>query len=101
AGKLRIDKVDLAAGELGAAEADPGAGELGVSEVDLAAGELGGGEVDLAAGEPSADEVAPVKDNAREVKVQALPRHRRIVLEVRGDDPDDGMADFAVGAEGK
>ena len=46
-------------------------------------------------------EVAAVKDNAREVEVQALPGHRSVFFEVRGDDPDDGVADFADGLEGK
>ena len=46
-------------------------------------------------------EVTAVKDNAREVEVQALPGHRRAIFEVRGDDPDDGVADFAAGPEGK
>ena len=48
-----------------------------------------------------ADEVAAIKDNAREVEVQALPGHRSVVFEVRGDDPDDSVADFADGLEGK
>ena len=70
-------------------------------EVDRAAGELGAGEADRAAGELGAAEVAAVEDNAREVEVQALPGHRRAIFEVRGDDPDDGVADFAAGPEGK
>ena len=61
----------------------------------------GAAEVDRAAGELGAAEVAAVKDNAREVEVQALPGHRSVFSEVRGDDPDDSVADFAVGLEGK
>ena len=55
----------------------------------------------VAAGELGAAEVAAVKDNAREVEVQALPGHRSVFFEVRGDDPDDRVADFADGLEGK
>ena len=72
-----------------------------MAEVDCVAGELGTGEEDCAAGELGLDEVAAVKDNAREVEVQALPGHRSVFLEVCGDDPDDGVADFADGLEGK
>ena len=72
-----------------------------MAEVDLAAGELGAAEADRAAGELGAAEVTAVKDDAREVEVQALPGHRRAIFEVRGDDPDDGVADFAAGPEGK
>ena len=70
-------------------------------KLTVAAGELGAAEVDRAAGELGAAEVAAVKDDAREVEVQALPGHRRVISEVRGDDPDDGVADFAAGPEGK
>ena len=82
-------------------EADHAAGEPGAVEADLAAGEPGAGEVNRAAGEHGIAEVTAVKDNAREVEVQALPGHRRASFEVRGDDPDDGVADFAAGPEGK
>ena len=58
-------------------------------------------KLDHAAGESGASEVTAVKDDAREVEVQALPGHRRVIFEVRGDDPDDGVADFAAGPEGK
>ena len=113
AGELGAAEADRAAGELGAVEVDRAAGELGVAEADLAAGELGAAkltsppensaplEADRAAGEPGAAEVTAVKDHAREVEVQALPGHRCVIFEVRGDDPDDGVADFAAGLEGK
>lgn len=73
---MSIDEVDLAAGELSAAE------------VDCAAGEPGTVEGDRAAGEPGASELAAVKDSAGEVGVQALPGHRSVVSEVRGNDPE-------------
>ena len=92
---------DRAAGELRAAEVDRAAGELRAAEVDRAAGELRAAEGDRAAGELGGAEVAAVKDNAREVEVQALPGHRSVLFEVRGDDPNDGVADFADGLEGK
>ena len=124
AGEMGIAEVDLAAGELGVIEVDRGprelgtvevdrsAGELDEAEVDLAAGEMGAAEVDLvgeldivevdrAAGEMDAGEIAAVKDYACEVEVQALPGHHSVFSEVRGDDPDDGVADFADGLEGK
>src|SRR5262249_17986738 len=89
AGEPDPDEVDLAAGELGAVEVDRGAGELGVVEVDCAAGE------------PGTAEVAAVKHNACEVEVQALPGHRSVFLEVRGNDPDYGVTDLADGLKGK
>ena len=65
-------------------------------------GEPGAVEADLAAGELGAAEVAAVEDlTPIEVEGQALPGHRRAIFEVRGDDPDDGVADFAAGPEGK
>jgi hypothetical protein len=101
AGELSGAEVDLGAGELGAGEYDVGAGESGAAEVDEAAGEHGGVEADRAAGEHGAVEVAAVEDDACEVEVQALPGHCRVTLEVRGDDPDHGVADFPAGPEGK
>jgi hypothetical protein len=92
---------DLGAGEGGAVEDDLGAGELGAVEVDLAAGERGATEADRAARELGAAEVTTVKDHAREVEIQALPGDRSVVYQVRGDDPDDSVADFAAGLEGK
>ena len=65
-------------------------------EVDHAAGEHGVAEDDRAAGEHGAAEVAAVEDHPGEVELQALPGHRRVVSEMRGDDPDDGMAHFPV-----
>jgi len=76
-------------------------GKLGAAEVDRAAGELGAPKVDRAAGKMGAAEIATIKDNAREVEVQAWPGRRSVFFEVRGDDPDDGVADFADGLEGK
>src|SRR5207248_1578654 len=90
-----MTEVDPPAGEPGAFEVDRAAGELGLEEVDPA-GELGAAEVDRAAGKLGAAEVTAVEDDAREVKVQALPRHGRAMPEVGGDDPDDGVADLAV-----
>ena len=71
-------------------------GKLGAAEVDRAAGELGAPKVDRAAGKMGAAEIATIKDNAHEVEVQAWPGRRSVFFEVRGDDPDDGVADFAV-----
>ena len=89
----------------------PGPGELlirvtaaGVNFVDIsqARGTFAGGpQPPYLAGIEGAGEVTAVKDHAREVEVQALPGNRSFSFEVRGDDPDDGMADFAAGPEGK
>jgi hypothetical protein len=93
-------EVDRGAGELGAGEDDQAAGEPGAAEADPAAGEPGAAEDDRAAGELGAAEVTAVKDDAREVEVQALPRlpglRRRASLEVRGDDPNDGVTHLPV-----
>ena len=58
-------------------------------------------EVHRAAREHGAGESAAVEDDAGEVKVAALPGHGRVGLEVGGDDPDDGVAHLAAGAEGQ
>ncbi len=58
-------------------------------------------ETDRAAGELGAAEIAAVKDNTREVKVQSLPAYRGAFPEARGDDADDRVADFADSLEGK
>ena len=92
-------EADLAAGELGAVEADRRR-RTGVRSRPCRR-RTRRRRSDPAAGEPGVAEVAAVKDDAREVEVQALPGHRRAVFEVRGDDPDDGVADFAAGPEGK
>jgi len=55
----------------------------------------------LSAGEAGTVKVAAVKDNACEIEVQALPGHRGVSLEVRGDDPDDRVAHFADGLKSK
>jgi hypothetical protein len=55
------------------------------------------------------DRGCPVLDQVRarptgpagEVEVQALSGHRRVLLEVCGNYPYDGVADFAAGPEGK
>src|SRR5215831_4063554 len=96
AGEHAAAEADLPAGEPGAAEADRATAEPGGVEADLPAGELGLAEADLAAGEPGAGEAATIKDNAREVEVQALPGHRRAVSEMRADEPDDGITHFPV-----
>jgi len=98
-GELSVVKVDLAAGELGVVEADHTAGEHSAAESDVPAAELGAAEADLATGGHGAGEVATVEDHAREVEVQALPGLRlgHIGLEVRGDDPDDDVADLSAG----
>ena len=70
-------------------------------EDELATGEPGDAEADLPPENRAEAEVAAVKDNAREVKVSALPGRRSVLSEVRGDDPDDGVTDFAVGLEDK
>src|SRR5215472_2902134 len=101
AGELGAGEAVLAAGELGGEKAYRAAGELGAGEADCAPGELGVVEVDRAAGELSTGEVTAIKNDPREVVVKALPGLRRAVFQVRGDDPDDGVADFAVGLEGK
>jgi hypothetical protein len=54
-----------------------------------------------AAGELCVAEVAAVEDNAVEVEEQTLPGHLGPVFEVRGDDPDDRVADLAHRLEGK
>ena len=36
-----------------------------------------------------------------EVEVQTLPGHCRVFSKVGGDDPNDGVADFLAGLEGK
>jgi hypothetical protein len=52
---------------------------------------------------PAARPAAPGVLGARTADdpVQALPGHRSVFLEVRGNDPDDGVADFADGLKGK
>jgi hypothetical protein len=75
---------------------------MSVSEDDQS-GESGAVEDDPAAGEVGAVEVTAVEDHAREVEVQALPGLRlgHVGSEVRGDDPDHGVADLPAGPEGK
>ena len=51
--------------------------------------------------ELGAAEVTAVKDNAPKVEDQALPGHRRVIFEMRRDDPNNGLADFAAGLERK
>jgi hypothetical protein len=77
AGKLAKTEVDLATREPSTAEAHITAGEFDISEVDHAAGKLGAGEQDCATRKLSLAEVAPVKENAGEIKIQALPGHSR------------------------
>jgi hypothetical protein len=76
------------------AEVDRAAGKQSIAEVNSPVGEQGVTEVDRAAGKPSIAEVTAVKNDAREVEVQAMPRYRRVLLEVPSDDPDDSVADF-------
>lgn len=71
------------------------------AEVNLAARELCAAEVDRAAGEPSSVEVAAVEDHAGEVEVQPLPRCRNVFLQMRGDNTDHSVTDFAACLEGK
>ena len=98
--KYSCTEADLTAGKHGAFEANLAAGKHGALEADRTAGEHGAFEVNLA-GKHGTTKVAAVEDNAPEVEVQALPGHRSVFLEMRGDDPDYGMADFADGLEGK
>ena len=65
-------------------------------KLDRAAGELGAGEQHDPARESRAGEVAAVEDHAGEVEVQALPGHRRPGTQVGADEPDDGVAHLPV-----
>jgi hypothetical protein len=112
-GEPRADEADLTPGELGANECHSGTGEPGAAEAETGAakagtdkanpgtGEHSGVKDNLSAGEAGTVKVAAVKDNACEIEVQALPGHRGVSLEVRGDDPDDRVAHFADGLKSK
>ncbi len=68
-------------------------------ESNRTTGELGFVEANCTAGESGLCEATAIEVGTSKIEVQALPGYCRTVLQVSGDDADDGVADFAAGLE--